>query len=212
MSQGSNVSDSSGSSGTSGKTIIFVLFPLALLLCSMVFLVGLREKRMRLAGRPEITASEDAAMRDLLDSIPSEWTRISSVQGQGWVIYVPCGSGVGTLRIAPDSTAPSSPMGLQCAFCDSLHAAHINKVLRFAGGDKLELDLGSQGTADAERVDDAVAQRFANAPVKDFVLIWRPSGMDNTDSLVFVPTSQANEFETLKADDEAAQGCGEKTP
>jgi len=194
-----------------------VLFPLAALFCGVVFLVGLREKRMRLSGRPEITASDNAAIRDLLDSLPSEWSRISWVQGQGWVIYVPCGSQAGALRIAPDSTssslrgtpADSNEMGLQCEFCDSLRHARIFKVLRFAGGNKMELDLDTLGTATAERVDDAVAQRFANAPVKDFVLTWRPS---SADSLVFVPTAQVGEFETLKAEDETSAGCTVKQP
>ncbi len=193
-------------SSVSGKTIIFVLFPLAAVLCLVVFLVGFHEKRMRLAGRPEITAAENSEMRDLLDSLPKEWTRISFVQGQGWVIYSPCGSRPGVLHVATDS---SGQMELHCDFCDSLHDARILKVLRFAGGDRLQLDLGPLGTADAERVNDAVAQRFAKAPVQGFVLTWRPSA---TDSLVFTPASEAQEFETLKAEDEAPGGCGEKSP
>ena len=175
---------------------------MALALCLIVFLFGLREKHRRQAGLPEATATENFPIREFLDSIPKEWTRITWIEGQGWRIFVPCGSQAGALHIAPDS---SGRMQLQCGFCGSLDKARVLKVMRYAGGGKLEIDLGAFGTAASERVNDAVQERFTEAPVKDHVLTWRHSA---NDSLVFVPASDAGEFETLKADDEVSEGCG----
>ena len=198
-------------SPASGKKTVFTLFALALTMGLVIFLVGLREKHKRLDGSgyplaPPDTAVLDPNMRAFLDSLPGEWTRISSIEGQGWVIYSPCNSEPGVLHIVNDS---SGHVSLQCEFCDSLDEARILKVLRFAGGDRLDLDLGSLGKASTERVDDAVALRFLGAPVKGYVLTWRPSAAD---SMIFVPTSGAREFETLKAEDESPEGCGEKNP
>ena len=145
-------------------------------------------------------------MRDILDPIPKEWIRISRIEGQGWKIFVPCGSPAGKLHIAPDS---SDRLQLECEFCSSLGKASILKVMRFAGGHKVKMDLSTLGTADVESVTDAVADRFADAPVKGHVLTWHYS---TDDSLVFVPVSDAEEFETLKAEDESPQGCDGKKP
>ena len=110
-----------------GKKIVFILFAMAIALCLTVFLFGLREKHRRQAGLPEATATENFPIRDLLDSMPKDWTRISLIEGQGWRIFVPCGSQSGTLRVLPDSTGR---MELQCEFCDSLDQADIYKAMR----------------------------------------------------------------------------------
>ena len=196
----------STNSSVPGKKIVFILFAMALALCLTVFLYGLREKHRRQAGLPEAIATENFSIHELVDSIPKEWTRISMIKGQGWKIFVPCGSNPATLHLVPDS---SGRMGLQCDFCDTLDHARILKVMRYAGGDKLELDLGMMGTASSEKVNDMVAERFAKAPVKGHVLTWHNSA---TDSLVFVPTSDAGTFETLKASDENPEGCGGERP
>ena len=193
-------------SPVAGKKIVFILFALAIALCLIVFLFGLREKHRRQAGLPEVTATENFPIRDVLDSTPKEWIRISRIEGQGWKIFVPCGSPAGKLHIALDS---AERLQLQCEFCDSLGKAAIVKVMRFAGGRKVKMDLGALGTADAESVNDAVADRFADAPVKGHVLTWHYSA---SDSLMFVPVSDAEEFETLKAEDESPQGCDGKKP
>ena len=187
-----------------GKKIVFILFAMALALCLTVFLFGLREKHRRQAGLPEATATENFPIRDILDSIPREWVHISLIEGQGWNIFVPCGSKAGALHLVPDS---SGRMELQCAFCAPMEKAHILKVMRFAGGDKLQMDVGALGTATSERVKDAVAERFGDTPVKGHVLTWHYSA---SDSLVFVPASEAERFETLKAEDEAPEGCSGK--
>lgn len=189
-----------------GKIIVFILFALAIALCLTVFLFGLREKHRRQAGLPEVTATENFPIRDVLEPIPKEWIRISQIEGQGWKIFVPCSSSAGKLRIAPDS---SDRLQLQCEFCGSLGKASIVNVMRFAGGHKVKMDLGASGTADVESVNDAVADRFADVPVKGHVLTWHYSA---SDSLVFVPVSDAEGFETLKAEDESPEGCTTVNP
>lgn len=180
----------------------------ALFLWAIVFGVALYEKHRR-AGTsapsapvsPQ-TATSDAAVRSFLDSLPRTWARISSIEGEGWAIYVPCDSQPGTLLLKPDSSGHAA---LHCEFCDSLGDARIFKAVRYAAEGRLALDLGLQGRAAIESVSDEVSERFETAPVKSYVLTWWPS---TKDSLVFVPAEDTTEFETLHAEDENPEGCG----
>ena len=53
-------------------------------------------------------------------------------------------------------------------------------------------------------MNDAVEERFGDTPVKGHILTWHHTA---NDSLIFVPASDAEEIETLKAEDESPEGC-----
>jgi hypothetical protein len=192
----------------SGKKLVVAMLATALILWAIVFAVALHEKHRNAkawSSSPRSsadTATTDAAVRSFLDSLPKSWARISSIEGEGWSIYVPCDSQSGSLLLKSDA---SGHPGWHCEFCDSLGDARIFRAFRFAEEGRLALDLGLQGRAAIESVTDEVATRFENAPVKSFVLTWWPSPRD---SLVFVPAEDTTEFETLRAEDENPEGCG----
>jgi hypothetical protein len=195
--------------GTSGKKIVLALYGAAVLLCGILLWHGLSWQRNHLVPLPE----EDRAA---VAQLPREWTRVIHVEGQGWVVYVPCGQAnagdarpaasaasgqAGSLVIESDEQSPR----LLCAWCDTVEEATVRKVSLRDAPSLTRLKLGEMGEVKVEAVDDGVAARFAGAPVRDYVLTWTlPSG----DSLVFVPADAAREFETLRAEDGNPEGCG----
>jgi hypothetical protein len=182
---------------TPGKKIILPLYGAAVVLCGILLWHGLAWQRGHVVPLPD----EDRAA---VAQLPRDWTRLTQVEGQGWVVFVPCGvkgTQAGSLVIESDEQSPR----LLCAWCDTVEEATVRKVsLRDAPSLTL-LKLGEMGEARVEAVGDSVAMRFAGAPVRDYVLTWKLAGGD---SMVFVPTDAAGEFETLKAEDESPEGCG----
>lgn len=180
-----------------GKKIVFPLYGAAVVLCGLLLWHGLAWQRDHAVPLPD----EDRAA---IAQLPREWTRVTKVEGQGWVVYVPCGvkgTEAGSLVIESDEQSPR----LLCAWCDTVEEATVRKVSLDEAPSRMRLKLGGMGEAKVEAVDDHVAARFAGAPVRDYVLTWRlPSG----DSMVFVPSGTAGGFETLKAEDGNPEGCG----
>ena len=187
--------------GVSGKKIVPLLYGSALLLCLGLLWYG-KMKAAQTPGKDGVPTVEAMAA---LNALPTDWTRISFVEGQGWVIYVPCGSPAGSLRLEMPEGHPQ----ITCDFCDSLSGA---RILGFAseglagtpdpGVQRFDVDNGDD--LRVETVTAAVLARFPEAPLRDYVLTWKIS---ESKALYFVPTQQAEGFETLKAEDESPEGC-----
>jgi hypothetical protein len=187
--------------GVSGKKIVPLLYGSALLLCLGLLWYG-KQRASRTPGKDGVpTVEAEAALR----ALPPEWTRISFVEGQGWAIYVPCGANPGTLRLDLSGKRP----GVRCESCDSLTGTPI---LGFAsdglGGTpepgKTRFDVETGEGLLVETVDSTVRARFPGAPLRDYLLTWKISPAK---ALYFVPSSQAEDFETLRAEDESPEGC-----
>ncbi|MEO6096221.1 MAG: hypothetical protein ABIW76_11155 [Fibrobacteria bacterium] len=201
----------SGQGKTSGKLIVITLFSTALLMWAIVFMVGLRQKRtdrQAVATADGIdSASTPEAVRMWLKSLPGNWIKVSEVEGQGWVLYVPCYSGNGSLTLR---TAADSAPGIVCEYCDSLGEYTVKSILRTRIDSVW--DLGIDPPAGRLRilpVTERLLKSFPEAPFKGRLLLWTRGRGDRVDSMVFVPKSQETEFETLRAEDENPEGCGE---
>jgi hypothetical protein len=191
-------------SGASGKKIVFLLYGTAILLCLGLLWFGKRAAS-KTPGRDGVPTVEALAA---LRALPSDWTRITTVEGQGWVIYVPCGSPAGTLRLEAFEDRPR----IACEFCDSLSGA---RILGFAsdglaglpapGRIRFDVDVGRE--LEIQTVDSLVRGRFPGAPLKDYLLVWKISPEK---ALFFVPTLGAGYFETLRAEDESPEGCADE--
>ena len=197
--------------GVSGKLLVFAVFGGALLMWGTVMLIGMREKGRRHAHEGMETLSNPEQVRAWLRAQPDRWTRVTQVEGQGWVIYVPCYSSNAELafRAPPDSL----PV-LACEYCDSLDAYSVKSVSRMKRDSLWELALEpAAGSLRMVPVGDSLLKAFPEAPFKDRILVWsRPRGEGKADSMVFVPKSQESEFETLRAEDENPEGCGGGDP
>jgi hypothetical protein len=192
----------------SGRLIVLILFPGALLMWGIVFLVGLRQKQ---ADRNYSADAVDSAttpdeVRSWLKALPENWVKVSEVEGQGWVLYVPCYSSNGSLLIR---TQPDSLPGLNCEYCDSLGAYAVAAITHTRRDSVWELRLEpAAGRVRILPVTDSLLKNFPEAPFKDRLLLWtRLHEGGRTDSMVFVPKSQETEFETLRAEDENPEGC-----
>ncbi|HKP96013.1 MAG TPA: hypothetical protein VJ385_09680 [Fibrobacteria bacterium] len=205
----------SGQSGVSGRVVVIVLFAGAVLLWGIVFLVGLRQRASDRAGRDAQDAADSAVtaeeVRAWMKALPEEWIEVSLVEGQGYVLYVPCYSSNGSLALR---TAPDSLPGLSCEYCDSLDNYSVKSILRTRRDSVWDLRLDPPaGRLRILPVNDSLLKRFPEAPFKDKLLLWTRSLADGrTDSMIFVPKSQETEFEVLRAEDENPEGCGGTDP
>lgn len=201
-----------------GRLVVLVVFGGALLLWSIVFMQGLKERDRSRQGRAQeragavfrdSTAHPDT-LRAWLGRLPAEWSRVTFVEGQGLMILVPCYSQPGTLslRLPPDSLPQ-----VNCEYCDSLTQYAILGMARI-GRDSIH-DLLLHPPAGSLRVlpvTDSLLQAFPDAAFRDRILLWtrnrRKAGDMAGDTLLFVPKSQESEFEVLRAEDENPEGCG----
>lgn len=197
---------------TSGKLIVITLFSSALLMWGIVFMVGLRQKQ---ADRAAAAASDgiDSAttpeeVRAWLKAQPETWIKVSEVEGQGWVLYVPCYAANGSLTLR---TAADSAPGIVCEYCDSLGGYAVKSILHSRGDSSWDLRIDPPaGRVRILPVTDSLLKNFPEAPFKGRLLLWtRERAAGRVDSMVFVPKSQETEFETLRAEDENPEGCGE---
>jgi hypothetical protein len=196
----------------SGRLIVLVLFSTALLMWGIVFMVGLRQRESDRRNAESAEGADSATTREevrlWLKALPENWIKVSQVEGQGWVLYVPCYSPNGALALR---TVPDSVPALACEYCDSL-GEYAVKTIRHTRGDsawELRLDPPA-GLIRVLPVTDSLLRQFPEAPFKGKVLLWtRPREGGRVDSMVFVPKSQETEFETLRAEDENPEGCGE---
>jgi hypothetical protein len=187
--------------GVSGKKIVPLLYGSALLLCLGLLWYG----KMKAAQTPGKDGVPTIEAVEALRALPTDWTRISFIEGQGWVVYVPCGSPAGSLRLDVSDAGSA----IACDFCDSLAGA---RILGFAseglagtpepGVQRFDVDRGQD--LRIETVDAKVLARFPDAPLRDYLLTWKIS---EKEALYFVPSEQAREFEVLKAEDESPEGC-----
>lgn len=189
-------SDPSGKSGVSGKKIVPLLYGSAVLMCLGLLAYGLWYR-----GSHSVSPPLPAEDRALLADLPREWTRITNVEGQGWVVYVPCYEDAGKLVIEAGAENPK----LLCTHCDTITEATVRRVTLKGKPVKVRLRLGVMGTAWVEPVDAAVAARFAGAVLPDYVLTWT---LKDGAELVFVPAERTEGFEVLRAEDESPEGCG----
>src|SRR5690606_20005899 len=126
--------------------------------------------------------------------------RITNVEGQGWVIFVPCNEEAGSLVIEAEAENPR----LLCTYCDTITEAVVRRVTPKGKPVKVRLRLGAMGTTWIEPVDAAVADRFAGAVLPDYVLT---RALKDGGELYFIPTQMTENFETLRAADESPEGC-----
>jgi hypothetical protein len=212
---GAAMADHAGQMGkASGRWIVIVLFATALLMWGIVLLTGLHKRGER-AGRDGAdiidTASGTEAVRAWMKPLPEKWVKTSLVEGQGWVLYVPCYTANATLTLR---TAADSLPGLSCEFCDSLGEYTVKSILRNRRDSAWDFRIDpAVGTVRLLPVNDSLLKAFPEAPFRDRLLLWtRALAGGRTDSMVFVPKSQESEFETLRAEDENPEGCGDTTP
>lgn len=173
-----------------------MLYGIALLMCGALLWHGLNWRRTHAVSPP--LPDEDHAV---VAALPREWTRISLLEGQGWVVFVPCGAEPGALAIETEEPSPR----LLCAFCDTIQEATVRRVSLRGVPSKTRLKLGALGEAVVEPVGDEVASRFPGAPVRDYVMTWT---LRDGAKMFFVPTAVAEDFETIRAADESPEGCG----
>jgi hypothetical protein len=183
-------------SGIPGKRIVPILYGSAILLCAGLLWYGLDYRSTHRVSPP--LPAEDRA---ILAELPREWTRITLVEGQGWVVFVPCHAEAGSLVVESDAENPR----LLCAWCDTIQEATVRRVTLKGKPVKVRLRLGTMGTAWVEPVDAAVSARFPGAILPDYLLTWTLA--DGTE-MFFVPTQMVEMFETLRAEDESPEGCG----
>lgn len=194
--------------GVNGKVVVFLVFGGALLMWATVMLIGMREKGRRHAHEGvETLFSDPTQVRTWLRTQPDRWTRVTQVEGQGWVIYVPCYSSNSELAIR--APADSLPI-IACEYCDSLDTYSVKSLSRARLDSIWEFGLEpAAGSLRMVPVGDSLLKAFPEAPFKDRILVWsRPRGSGKDDSMVFVPKAQESEFETLRAEDENPEGCG----
>lgn len=195
----------------SGRLIVLVLFSSALIMWGIVFMVGLRQKEADRNAAAPAEAADSAVtgeeVRAWLKTLPGTWTRVSQVEGQGWVLYVPCYSSNASLVVR---TAGDSAPGLTCEFCDSLGAYAVRGIRRARADSIWELRLDPPvGSLRILPVTDSLLRNSPEAPFKGNLMLWtRPREGGRVDSMVFVPKSRESEFETLRAEDENPEGCG----
>lgn len=195
----------------SGRLIVLVLFSSALIMWGIVFMVGLRQKEADRNGTDPGGTTDSAAtaeeVRAWLKALPESWIRVTQVEGQGWVLYIPCYTSNASLLIR---TAADSAPGVACEFCDSLGSYAVSGIRHTRADSVWELRLDPlAGGLRILPVTDSLLKAFPEAPFKGKLMLWtRPREGGRTDSMVFVPKSQETEFETLRAEDENPEGCG----
>jgi hypothetical protein len=199
----------------SGRVVVIVLFATAFLMWGIVFVTGLRQRAADRASRAAAEAADSAVtpeqVRSWMKTLPQTWIKVSFVEGQGYVLYVPCYSSNSGLRLR---TAPDSVPGLDCEYCDSLDSYAVKTIVHTRKDSVWEMRLEpAAGRMRILPVDDSLLKSFPEAPFKDKLLIWtRQREGGRIDSMLFVPKSQETEFETLRAEDENPEGCGGGAP
>lgn len=195
----------------SGRVVVIVLFAAALLMWAAVLMTGFREKRENRAAAEAAeavdSASDPTRIRSWMNTLPETWVKVTRVEGQGYVLYVPCYSSNSSLVLR---TRPDSLPGISCEYCDSLGRFDVTGISRPRRDSSWEFRLEPPaGSVRIFPVDEALLKRFPEAPFKDKVLLWirTPEG-GAADSMLFVPKSQETEFESLRAEDENPEGCG----
>jgi hypothetical protein len=182
-------------------------------------MTGLHERRTQrtsLYGNVESSEFRDStahpdSMRAWLSGQPGEWVRVTRVEGQGFVILVPCYSMNSTLAL---QVASDSLPAVECEYCDNLNRFTVMGAARDRRDSSLELLLQPPAAElSILPVTDSLLRRYPEAPFQDRILLLtqtRVSAADSavSDTMVFVPKYQENEFEVLRAEDENPEGCG----
>lgn len=202
----------------SGKLVVFLLFGGALLLWGIVLLTGYREKLsqgglLRGGSSGIDTVVTPDSVRFGLARLPGEWIKVTRIEGQGWVFFVPCYSSNSRIHL---KALPDSQPALACDYCDSLDHYAVRGIARDPRDSATHLVLDPpSGDVRVLPVSDSLLARFPEAPFRDHLLLWiRPQGPDSTgapgapDTLIFVPKALENDFEVLRAEDENPEGCG----
>jgi hypothetical protein len=113
------------------------------------------------------------------------------------------------LQVAADSLP-----AVECEYCDNLSRFTVMGVARDRRDSSLELLLQPPAAQlSILPVTDSLLRRYPEAPFQDRILLLtqtrvRAADSAVTDTMVFVPKYQENEFEVLRAEDENPEGCG----
>lgn len=214
-----NVSSRGSQGKVDGRLVVILLFTGAFLLWGIVFYTGLQTKKGRsiLGARGPADSVRDStahpdSLRAWLAGLPEDWIKVTPVEGQGMVLLVPCYTSNSALTLR--RPADSLPQ-IECEYCDSLGRYQVFGMARDTEGGPLDILLDPpQGQIRIVPVSDTLLLRYPDAPFQDRILLWtRPRPAEDSsaaalDTMVFVPASQENEFEVLRAEDENPEGCG----
>lgn len=159
-----------------GRLVVFLVFGGAFLLWGIAFMTGLQKRQGRgsLAAAAPVPARDSTAhpdtLRAWLGRLPAEWVRITRVEGQGFVILVPCYASNSTLTLRlPADSLPR----VDCVDCDSLGAYDVLGAARDSRDSSWELHLNPPaGELRVLSVTDSLLQRFPEAPFQDRILLW----------------------------------------
>ncbi len=199
----------------SGPTVVVILFSGAFLLFAIIFLIAFRQKlsdQHRLANQSTSTFSDSATTRETMHAwmtaLPVEWIKVTKVEGQGFVVFVPCYSSNAKISL---QSSPDSLPRLACEYCDSSTNFTITSIALARSDSAWEFRLQpDEGRLKLLRVNDSLLLNFPEAPFQDKLLLWTHSQESGRiDSMIFVPKSQESEFEVLHAEDENPEGCGD---
>jgi hypothetical protein len=198
----------------SGPMVVFSLFAGAFLLFGIAFYIAYQQKTSSQAAiaamnPPEFSDSAKTieTMRHWFSDIPPEWVKVTAIEGQGLVVFVPCYSANPEMIL---KSGPDSLPSLDCENCDSVGEYRIESMARVRADSSLELRLKPKsGQLRIIPLTDSLLQKYPGAPFRDKQIIWiRSNEAGKSDTSIFVPKSLAGEFETLRAEDENPEGCG----
>ncbi len=198
----------------SGPVVVFVLFSGAFLLFGILFYVAYRQKlsdqaALSAANSSEFTDSATATdkIHTWMKDLPGEWVKVTLVEGQGFVVFIPCYSPNAELTL---KSQPDSLPRIACELCDTISEYAVQSIA-IARRDRA-WDFRLEPTAGRLRilpVSDSLLRNFPEAPFRNQLLLWtKESEGGKTDTLIFVPKTQVSEFETVRAEDESPEGCG----
>ncbi len=194
----------------SGRKIVIFLFSGVILLWLILFsfaYVHKQKLKAELAEREKFTLgqlwSHPDSVKQAMSSLPKTWQQITHIEGQGYVIFVPCFDSTGFLSM---DTLSSFPI-LNSNRFDSNTEVTIKELRKFHQDGHWEIPLGENAApAQIWPVTDSLLKNYPDAPFRDYLLrIVNHAG----DTLLFTPQTSAQEFETLKAEDESPEGCRE---
>ena len=199
----------------SGPELVFTLFGTAFLFFGIIFFFAYRQKisddqSLLQEKTPRIELIDSAITREeivgWLKKIPTDWTRITYIEGQGYVRFIPCYSSNEVIHFEFQS---NSLPKLICEFCDSITNIPLNKLSHLKVDSSLDFNLSaSLGNLRLFRVTEELQAHFQGAPLQNQILVWERNLEDGKmDSLVFIEKNQEIEFEVLKAEDENPEGC-----
>ncbi len=191
----------------SGKKVILAILAGALFLWLILYLLAdkQRQKVKEEAAQSGVGVEylRPEALEAVWSGLPSEWIRISRVEGQGYVKFIPCDGRERAMALETEAGRAF----FSCPACDTDHSSSIIRAFQH-GPDSLIAVTGAPAeTLKVLPVTGGLLQKFPEAPFQDRLLVWIREG--GADSILFTPREYEMEFEELRAEDQSPEGCVE---